>query len=181
MIISQDRKTMIPLSSIVKLQIEDYVGLDCPTIEKPYFVISAADFGLKIEKYSPKFQTLTAFTLDGKEERIGIFKSPHLGTMSESEWFGKYVCNVRNSETKTVIEVSDFRNSCEIYFETIDKVISTVIFSSEMSRSEFIEIVKSLLNDYTNYSTDIDTEDIARRIYDENFHFFEMWKRFIGV
>ena len=182
MIISQDRKTMIPLSSIAKLQIEDYVGLDYPTIEKPYFVISVADRGLKIEKYSPKVQTLTAFMLDGKNERIGIFKSPHLvGTMSESEWFRRYVCNVRNSKTETVIEVPDFRHSCEIYFEAFDKAMSTVNFSDEMSRSEFIEIIKDLLNDYKDYFTGIDTEDIACKIYTENFHFFQKWKRHIGV
>lgn len=181
MIISQDKKTMIPLSSIAKLQIEDYVGLDCPTIEKPYFVISAADRGLKIEKYSPEVQTLTAFTLDGEKEMIGIFKSPHLGTMAESEWFRGYVCNVRNSETETVIEVPDFRNSCEIYFEAFDKAVSTVNFSDEMSRSEFIEIIKDLLNDYKDYFTGIDTEDIACKIYTENFYFFQKWKRSIGV
>lgn len=181
MIISQNNETMIPYSSIGRLQ---FTGVESHPISKPYFVINTSG-NLRIKKYIPYVYSLTAFMLDGKKEKIGYFRSPSFfNGISERGHFLKqiqeYACDVRNGSVKKAIKVPDFRCSCEIHLETFDKVIKTTEFADEMSDDEFVSKCVDLLSDYNDYIKD-GTKEVSRRIYNENIRYFQEWRVYIGV
>ena len=189
MIISQDKKTMIPLSSIQSINFEKYEfdymrDTNINGTQMPYFYIENSG-KIVVERGMPQIVRLVISTTCDHSYCIGYFrKNTPLGELNEVEFMSdrlkRFVQAVRGTSCYHYepLYTGEYPYACEINVKTKNKTIAVQARNEE----DFITKIENCISFYCKTGMIMKhPRNIAREIIKEQADYNRAWRGFIGV